>query len=517
MNSKGQNEPLNPRGYQKDINDNLDETMSPHYCDTGIAYCPSPYWIDSDYGGETVECNIAKWNLWCNCHKDRFDAVNQTHWFDDGIYHCSHSGNDWQPCLSATQCYNQAWYKNCTCVPLDTIGGSGCPSFECYGCHTSGSGQEFVPGFGWQFWYYPEWFIDSCIPPYDWPTQGEDQETEPPGRETSFLIPAFRREGGNLDDSGRRPRRTRKGSRGRNFTRPNVVNNQLPSTRENCPCCTEGPGQAIILCEQGAYLGTQNQCTLGAYPPVYNQETFGCGTAEHQNWTVPCICGCDCSYTGTGGPDSHFPGTGGGSFGGYTPRPQIDNQQSGTSGRQGRKGGDFLMRSRSRKRRNKRNIKGRSNLPGQQGSLMSWGGSCPSLDGHCSNYMSSSDCNTDPCCCWSGSNHNCNGCGNPQGPCGVNGTWDQWYASNTGTWVDSHCQEFACDQKAGCKDPMALNYCPDCVFCCEVGYTQAWADETNCCCYDISCTQVGQEAAPPSREVRKGGVIKGFGRKKGRI
>jgi len=482
MNSKGQNEPLKPRGHQKDINDNLDETMSPHYCDTGIAYCPSPYWIDYDYGGETVECNIPKWNLWCNCHKDRFDAVNQTHWFDDGIYHCSHSGNDWEPCLSATQCYNQAWYKNCTCLPLDTIGGSGCPSFECYGCHTHGSGQEFVPGFGWQFWYYPEWFIDSCIPPYDWPTQGEDQETEPPGRETSFLIPAFRREGGNLDDSGRRPRRTRKGSRGRNFTRPNVVNNQLPSTRENCPCCTEGAGNVIILCEQGSYQGMQNNCTLGANPP--GQEyigSIGCGTGEHQNWTVPCICDCDCSYTGTGGPDSHFPGTGGGSFGGYMPRPQIDNQQSGTSGRQGRKGGDFLMRSRSRKRRSKRNI---NENPEQTQSRVDCHAACDHLYGNAGH-----ECQSGTYSCNQGPGHGCN--------CSMN------------VLPGGNMCQYLCSSQD--------NSWQACMNMCQSGGGASPGSSGGRWTVGPQLNEGWNQQTGPGGRGRKGGVVKGFGRKKGRI
>jgi len=156
----------------------------------------------------------------------------------------------------------------------------------------------------------------------------------------------------------------------------------------------------------------------------------------------------------------------------------------------------------------------RSLSPGRnpvQGSPMS-GGDCPSLSGHCSNYTGSSDCNNDPCCCWSGSNHSCNGCGDPQGPCGINGTWNEWYATNTGTWVESHCKEYACDQKAGCKDPNAVNYCPDCVFCCEVGYDQSWANEVNCCCYDPESTVwpcgQQQQTAPPGRSTRKGGPIR---------
>ena len=123
-------------------------------------------------------CSTQYWDSYCKCMKDYYDAIGQSTWWEDGEYHCSHSGNDWPPCLSAVECFNQGWYKNCICMPTSTLGGSGCPSYECYGCHSPGS-ENYVEGFGFQYYYYPPWFIDNCIPPFAW-SDGGGIEIGPP-------------------------------------------------------------------------------------------------------------------------------------------------------------------------------------------------------------------------------------------------------------------------------------------------------------------------------------------------
>ena len=46
-------------------------------------------------------CNMQYWDSYCNCMKDHYDAIGQSTFWQDGEYHCSHSGNDWPPCTKA--------------------------------------------------------------------------------------------------------------------------------------------------------------------------------------------------------------------------------------------------------------------------------------------------------------------------------------------------------------------------------------------------------------------------------
>jgi hypothetical protein len=174
-------------------------------------------------------------------------------------------------------------------------------------------------------------------------------------------------------------------------------------------------------------------------------------------------------------------------------------------------------------------LRRKNKLPNQN--VVTNNSDCPSLQDHCNNAgVESTSCNSDPCCCWSGPNHSCSACGNPQGPCGINGTWDEWYSSGSGVWVESSCQgppsfhggsNFGCNAKVGCKDPIALNYDSSAIFCCGIGwdYTGNGIGTSECCCYSLPCDVLrheSQQTSDASREVRRGGSIrkyKKFGRR----
>ena len=193
-------------------------------------------------------CSTQYWDSYCKCMKDYYDAIGQSTWWEDGEYHCSHSGNDWPPCLSAVECFNQGWYKNCTCMPTSTLGGSGCPSYHCYGCHSPGS-ENYVEGFGFQYYYYPSWFIDNCIPPFAWESGGGT--ISPPK--------GWVRKGGRIKQSKRRGGRLTKSGRDRNPCPPHCLD---PGTFS----CYYDPSQP----DSGWQIS--NQCTSGAYVPhIYPQ------------------------------------------------------------------------------------------------------------------------------------------------------------------------------------------------------------------------------------------------------